>query len=96
MRVELTFCGPQDLVQETHDKLPRFFNLPADVKDRSNMINSPSFLGYTRLGAETTASRTDLREVSLKPSVLGVSLCVSLTLYAPAIRFWDTGNEALD
>jgi hypothetical protein len=27
------------------------------------MINSPSFLGYTRLGAETTASKTDLREV---------------------------------
>ncbi|CAG8064116.1 unnamed protein product [Penicillium nalgiovense] len=26
------------------------------------MINSPSFLGYTRLGAETTATKTDLRE----------------------------------
>jgi hypothetical protein len=29
------------------------------------MINSPSFLGYTRLGAETTAAKTDLREASL-------------------------------
>lgn len=29
------------------------------------MINSPSFLGYTRLGAETTAKQTDLREVRL-------------------------------
>jgi hypothetical protein len=27
------------------------------------MINSPSFVGYTRLGAETTAFKTDLREV---------------------------------
>lgn len=27
------------------------------------MINSPSFVGYTRLGAETTAAKTDLREV---------------------------------
>lgn len=27
------------------------------------MLNSPSFLGYTRLGAETTAAQTDLREV---------------------------------
>jgi isopenicillin N synthase-like dioxygenase len=27
------------------------------------MIHSPSFLGYTRLGAETTAAKTDLREV---------------------------------
>lgn len=31
------------------------------------MINSPSFLGYTRLGAETTATKTDLREVGLFP-----------------------------
>lgn len=27
------------------------------------MINSSSFLGYTKLGAETTARKTDLREV---------------------------------
>lgn len=27
------------------------------------MIHSPSFLGYTRLGAETTAAKTDIREV---------------------------------
>lgn len=27
------------------------------------MIHSPSFLGYTSLGAETTAAKTDLREV---------------------------------
>jgi isopenicillin N synthase-like dioxygenase len=26
------------------------------------MINSPSFVGYTRLGAETTAKQTDWRE----------------------------------
>lgn len=32
------------------------------------MINSPSFLGYTRLGAETTAAKTDLREVTPPPS----------------------------
>jgi hypothetical protein len=31
------------------------------------MINSPSFLGYTRLGAETTAAKTDLREVRSFP-----------------------------
>lgn len=27
------------------------------------MIHSPSFLGYTHLGAETTAAKTDIREV---------------------------------
>lgn len=32
------------------------------------MINSPSFLGYTRLGAETTAAKTDLREVRTTPN----------------------------
>jgi hypothetical protein len=36
-----------------------------EVKENCNMINSPSFLGYTRLGAETTALKTDLREVSI-------------------------------
>jgi isopenicillin N synthase-like dioxygenase len=51
------------LTKEVHEKLPELFNLPDDVKDKCNMINSPSFLGYTRLGAETTASQTDLREV---------------------------------
>lgn len=37
------------------------------------MINSPSFLGYTRLGAETTATKTDLREVHpcLSQSIIG-------------------------
>jgi hypothetical protein len=36
------------------------------------MIHSPSFLGYTRLGAETTAAKTDIREVrNLFPLGLG-------------------------
>ncbi|KAJ5921635.1 hypothetical protein N7454_009109 [Penicillium verhagenii] len=52
----------KDLIQRTHEAIPRLFDLPTRVKEHSNMINSPSFLGYTRLGAETTASRTDLRE----------------------------------
>jgi hypothetical protein len=34
------------------------------------MIHSPSFLGYTRLGAETTAAKTDIREVR-NPFTLG-------------------------
>lgn len=36
------------------------------------MIHSPSFLGYTRLGAETTAAQTDLREVIAAPSSLHI------------------------
>ncbi|CAI7628990.1 unnamed protein product [Penicillium manginii] len=38
------------------------FDLPAEAKENCNMIHSASFLGYTRLGAETTALNTDLRE----------------------------------
>ncbi|KAJ6144112.1 Oxidoreductase 2OG-Fe(II) oxygenase family [Penicillium chermesinum] len=54
--------GLEDSIHRTHKELPSLFNLPAEVKERCNMINSPSFLGYTRLGAETTAAKTDLRE----------------------------------
>lgn len=55
----------QELTKSTHAILPDLFALPNDTKDRSNMINSPAFVGYTRLGAETTASQTDWREVCL-------------------------------
>ena len=54
---------PKNLLRHTHESLSGLFDLPAKMKEGCNMINSPSFLGYTRLGAETTASRTDLREV---------------------------------
>ncbi|OOQ89551.1 putative oxidoreductase, 2OG-Fe(II) oxygenase family [Penicillium brasilianum] len=58
----LTNTGLEDLIRRTHDGIPRLFELPEDVKERCNMIHSPSFLGYTRLGAETTAAKTDIRE----------------------------------
>ncbi|EXJ89960.1 hypothetical protein A1O3_03027 [Capronia epimyces CBS 606.96] len=58
----LANTGLEDLIKETHDALPAIFELPDQVKEKINMINSPSFLGYTALGAETTAKRTDLRE----------------------------------
>ncbi|KAJ5601218.1 Oxoglutarate/iron-dependent dioxygenase [Penicillium lagena] len=51
-----------DLIYRTQASLPALFALSAEAKQRCNMIHSPSFLGYTRLGAETTAAKTDLRE----------------------------------
>lgn len=39
-----------------------FFALPEDIKRKCEMINSPHFLGYTRLANEITASKTDWRE----------------------------------
>ncbi|KAL4925645.1 uncharacterized protein BDV17DRAFT_283786 [Aspergillus undulatus] len=58
----LTNHGLEDLIRKAHAKLPELFNLPADVKAKCDVINSPSFVGYTQLGAETTAAKTDLRE----------------------------------
>ncbi|KAB8071026.1 hypothetical protein BDV29DRAFT_179876 [Aspergillus leporis] len=58
----LTNHGLEALVKRAHEKLPELFALPTEVKERCNMINSPAFVGYTRLGAETTAYNTDLRE----------------------------------
>ncbi|CUM67055.1 uncharacterized protein PRCAT00004744001 [Priceomyces carsonii] len=39
-----------------------FFNLPDHVKRECEMINSPHFLGYTKLANEITAKHTDWRE----------------------------------
>ncbi|KAI9856398.1 MAG: hypothetical protein M1824_005436 [Vezdaea acicularis] len=39
-----------------------FFDLPMDEKLKIEMKNAPSFLGYSRLGGEITAFKTDWRE----------------------------------
>jgi isopenicillin N synthase-like dioxygenase len=38
------------------------FDLPLEKKLEIEMVNSPHFLGYSRLGAEITALRPDYRE----------------------------------
>lgn len=43
--------------------LPDLFALSDEEKEQCSMRNSPAFLGYTKLGAESTAKATDLREV---------------------------------
>ncbi|THD00337.1 hypothetical protein EYZ11_000230 [Aspergillus tanneri] len=58
----LTNHGLEDLIRRAHAHLPELFDLSDEVKQSVNMIHSPSFVGYTCLGAETTASRTDWRE----------------------------------
>ncbi|KAJ6095157.1 Oxoglutarate/iron-dependent dioxygenase [Penicillium canescens] len=58
----LTNTGLEGIIERTHERLPELFALSPEAKEDCNMINSPSFLGYTRLGAETTAAKTDLRE----------------------------------
>ncbi|OJJ42814.1 hypothetical protein ASPZODRAFT_155068 [Penicilliopsis zonata CBS 506.65] len=58
----LTNTGLEETIAKTHAALPSLFSLPEAVKEECNMLHSPAFLGYTRLGAETTAKRTDWRE----------------------------------
>ncbi|EYE91345.1 isopenicillin N synthase family dioxygenase [Aspergillus ruber CBS 135680] len=58
----LTNHGLEELTKRAHAALPDLFALSDETKNKCNMINSPSFVGYTKLGAETTAAKTDWRE----------------------------------
>lgn len=53
---------PQTTITNLITSLPPLFNLPSSSKDEVALENSPHFLGYSKLGAETTAQRQDLRE----------------------------------
>ncbi|KAJ3768043.1 hypothetical protein FB446DRAFT_674495 [Lentinula raphanica] len=44
------------------DYIPRLFALPQEDKDRIRMVNSPHFLGYSRMGMELTKGEVDWRE----------------------------------
>lgn len=50
-------------MEEAHARMPEVFAVSQTEKEKVDMLNSPSFLGYTSLGRETTAKVTDLREV---------------------------------
>jgi len=44
------------------DYIPRLFGLPQADKEVIRMVNSPHFLGYSRLGVEMTKGAPDQRE----------------------------------
>ncbi|CAI5757682.1 unnamed protein product [Candida verbasci] len=55
--------GPtQEELEQVKQIALEFFALPDEIKLQCEMINSPHFLGYTRLANEITASHTDWRE----------------------------------
>ncbi|RLV95793.1 putative 2-oxoglutarate-dependent dioxygenase [Spathaspora sp. JA1] len=55
--------GPNEKeLQEIKQQAIEFFALPDETKLKCEMINSPHFLGYSRLANEITASHTDWRE----------------------------------
>ncbi|KAF4980029.1 hypothetical protein FZEAL_3891 [Fusarium zealandicum] len=51
-----------DTVKQIYDILPGLFAMPSEKKEAVAMVKSPAFVGYTKLGAETTAGATDMRE----------------------------------
>jgi isopenicillin N synthase-like dioxygenase len=53
---------PNALFDEVTAYLPRIFALPQERKDALRMVNSPHFLGYSRLGVERTRGAADQRE----------------------------------
>ena len=56
------FGVDQEFLDEVCEAGKEFFNLPMEEKLRIEMKNSPHFLGYSRLGNEITARKTDFRE----------------------------------
>ncbi|KDQ27278.1 hypothetical protein PLEOSDRAFT_1076520 [Pleurotus ostreatus PC15] len=53
---------PQGTVDTLISYIPKLFALPQDTKEKIRMANSEHFLGYSRLGAEFTKGKTDIRE----------------------------------
>lgn len=55
---------PVDVQRAFVQKSKEFFDLPEEKKLEIDMINSKHFLGYSRLGCERTARKTDNREMA--------------------------------
>ena len=53
---------PEHLVDELRSLLPALFRIPDSEKARIELENSPHFLGYSAVGSEITAGKSDRRE----------------------------------
>ena len=53
---------PGDLVDELKNMLPALFGISESEKAQIELENSPHFLGYSAVGSETTAGKSDQRE----------------------------------
>ncbi|KAL1878421.1 hypothetical protein Plec18167_004493 [Paecilomyces lecythidis] len=53
---------PEPVISNLVQVLPTLFSLPDDIKEQIALHNSPHFLGYSSVGAETTAGKKDHRE----------------------------------
>ncbi|KAJ8066641.1 hypothetical protein OCU04_005689 [Sclerotinia nivalis] len=52
----------QELIDDVVEEGVKFFDLPLEEKTKIQMVNAPSFLGYSPLSAEITAHAIDQRE----------------------------------
>ncbi|KAG8700050.1 hypothetical protein FRC09_006204 [Ceratobasidium sp. 395] len=52
----------EGVVQSVVDYAPKLFNISQESKNSLMMVNSESFFGYNKLGAEITKGATDFRE----------------------------------
>jgi hypothetical protein len=72
------------------------FRQSLEKKLEIEMVNSPHFLGYSRLGAEVTALKSDHREqfdVSLSQSMNPFSFVIALTLHQFATELPAPGPD---
>ena len=53
---------PQRVIDDLVAYIPRFFDLPQEVKNKIAIVNSPHFLGYSGHGAELTKGGVDHKE----------------------------------
>jgi len=53
---------PQNVIDDLIEYIPRLFDLPQDEKNKIPLVNSPHFLGYSKLGTEFTKGEVDYKE----------------------------------
>jgi isopenicillin N synthase-like dioxygenase len=53
---------PASTIDTLVSYIPKLFGLPQAEKEKIRMVHSPHFLGYSRLGAELTKGKIDIRE----------------------------------
>ncbi|CEP62950.1 isopenicillin N synthase family dioxygenase LALA0_S06e07624g [Lachancea lanzarotensis] len=56
------FGPPAHQFEDIKSEALNFFALPDEIKKECEMLNSPHFLGYTKLGNEITGGKADWRE----------------------------------
>lgn len=82
---------------EIKEQAHHFFGLPEQVKKDCEMIKSPHFLGYSRLGNEITAGKADHREqIDLATELPAPKQCEPLYRQIEGPNLWPDEEYAPD